>query len=58
MKKTLLLLLIVNCALSIVHCQIVRCGADRIDQYLPLLQEKRVGIVAHKASYINTGVFK
>ena len=58
MKRIAILLIIVNCVFSIVHSQIVRCGADRIDQYLPLLQEKRVGIVAHKASYIYTGVFK
>ena len=58
MKRLAILLIIVNCAFSIVHSQIVRCGADRIDQYLPLLKEKRVGVLAHKASYIYTGVFK
>ena len=51
----LIIVLLTSC---IAYCQIVRCGADRIDQYLPLLQEKRVGVVAHKASYIYTGVFK
>ena len=67
MKRLAILLIIVNfslllktvgCAFGIEHSQIVRCGADRIDQYLPLLKEKRVGVVAHKASYIYTSVFK
>ena len=52
--KRILILLIINCLFCIAHCQNVRCGADRLDQYLPLLKGKRVGIVAHKASYIYT----
>ena len=52
--KRILILLIINCLFCIAHCQNVRCGADRLDQYLSLLKGKRVGIVAHKASYIYT----
>ena len=58
MKRLSIFLIFVLCTFSIVHSQIVRCGADCVDQYLPLLKEKRVGVVAHKASYIYTGVFK
>lgn len=51
--KKIFLLLILECVLcTIAYSQNVRCGADCIDQYLPLLKNKRVGIVAHKASYI------
>ena len=52
MKRLSIILIILYFALSTVHCQNVRCGADCINSYLPLLQGKRVGIVAHKASYI------
>ncbi|MBR4153867.1 MAG: DUF1343 domain-containing protein, partial [Paludibacteraceae bacterium] len=52
MKRLSIFLIILHCAISIVQSQNIRCGADRLDQYLPLLKGKRVGIVAHKASYI------
>lgn len=52
MKRLSIFLIILHCAISIAHAQNIRCGADRLDQYLPLLKGKRVGIVAHKASYI------
>ena len=50
--KKILLLIVAICGFNIAMAQTLRCGADRIDEYLPLLKGKKVGIVAHKASYI------
>ena len=47
----LLIFALIPCSMS---AQYVRTGADRLDEYLPLLQGKRVGLVVNQTSVVRS----
>jgi hypothetical protein len=51
-KKTILLLLIVVAPL-LLNAQTLRLANERMEEYVYLLQDKKVGVVCNQSSFVN-----
>ena len=52
-KPTACLVVLVFCFAQFCAAQVITCGAERMDEYLPLIANKKIALVANQTSLVN-----